>query len=176
MFWACLRVTFAPRLRTPRFTVVTVRTRTSCLLVALLASGNASEKSAMGIAMNNDSAKKWHQCGRDVRQKEPAPSAEVRRTTPEVVCAPPDMSSYVAGVARARGRASTQSCRASSVPRTATTRQHGATRRSRQWQKREWRHVWGGAREHEKFGPNRAEHPNRAGLLYLQRCLYRRRP
>ena len=31
------------------------------LLVALLASGNASEKSAMGIPMNNDSAKKWHQ-------------------------------------------------------------------------------------------------------------------
>ena len=32
------------------------------------------------------------------------------------------------------------------------------------------------AREHEKFGPNRAEHPNRAGLLRLRRCLYRRRP
>ena len=52
----------------------------------------------MGIPMNNDSAKKWHQCGRHVRQKEPAPSAEVRRTTPEVACAPPDTSSYVAGV------------------------------------------------------------------------------
>ena len=39
-----------------------------------------------------------------MRQKEPAPSAEVRRKTPEVVRAPPDMSSYVAGVARARGR------------------------------------------------------------------------
>ena len=50
--------------------------------------------------MNNDSAKKWHQLGRHVRQKEPAPSAEVRRTTPEVVRALPDMSSYVAGVAR----------------------------------------------------------------------------
>ena len=59
----------------------------------------------MGIPMNNDSAKKWHQCGRHVRQKEPAPSAEVRRTTPEVACAPPDTSSYVAGVARERGRA-----------------------------------------------------------------------
>ena len=46
----------------------------------------------MGIPMNNDSAKKWHQCGRHVRQKEPAPSAEVRRTTPEVACAPPDTS------------------------------------------------------------------------------------
>ena len=63
------------------------------------------EKSAMGIPMNNDSAKKWHQLGLHVRQKQPAPSAEVRRTTPEVVCAPPDMSSYAAGVARARGRA-----------------------------------------------------------------------
>ena len=40
-----------------------------------------------------------------MRQKEPAPSAEVRRTTPEVACAPPDTSSYVAGVARERGRA-----------------------------------------------------------------------
>ena len=31
-----------------------------------------------------------------VRQKEPAPSAEVRRTTSEVVRAPPDTFSYVA--------------------------------------------------------------------------------
>eukprot|EP00964_Phaeocystis_antarctica_P060533 scaffold36101_cov69-Phaeocystis_antarctica.AAC.1 len=59
----------------------------------------------MGIPMNNDSAKKWHQLGLHVRQKQPAPSAEVRRTTPDVVCAPPDTSSYAAGVARARGRA-----------------------------------------------------------------------
>ena len=59
----------------------------------------------MGRPMNNDSAKKWWECGRHVRQKEPAPSAEVRRTRPEVVRAPPDASSYVAGVARARGRA-----------------------------------------------------------------------
>ena len=58
-----------------------------------------------GRPMNNDSAKKSWECGRHVRQKEPAPSAEVRRTRPEVVRAPPDASSYVAGVARARGRA-----------------------------------------------------------------------
>eukprot|EP00964_Phaeocystis_antarctica_P042019 scaffold24067_cov29-Phaeocystis_antarctica.AAC.1 len=32
------------------------------------------------------------------------------------------------------------------------------------------------AREHEQFGPNRAGHPNRAGLLRLRRCLNRRRP
>ena len=44
----------------------------------------------MGILMNDDSAKKWHQLGVHVRQKEPAPSAEVRRTTPEVVRAPSD--------------------------------------------------------------------------------------
>eukprot|EP00964_Phaeocystis_antarctica_P001445 scaffold763_cov66-Phaeocystis_antarctica.AAC.3 len=59
----------------------------------------------MGIPMNNDSAKKWHQLGLHVRQKQPAPSTEVRRTTPEVACAPPDTSSYVAGVARERERA-----------------------------------------------------------------------
>ena len=48
--------------------------------------------------MNNDSAKKWHQ--RALRAQ-----TEVRRTTREVVRAPPDTSSYVVGVARARGRA-----------------------------------------------------------------------
>ena len=35
----------------------------------------------MGRPMNNDSAKKRWECRRHVRQKEPAPSAEVRRTT-----------------------------------------------------------------------------------------------
>ena len=30
------------------------------------------EKSAMGIPMNNDSAKKWHQLGLHVRQKQPS--------------------------------------------------------------------------------------------------------
>ena len=59
----------------------------------------------MSRPMNNESAKKWWECGRHVRQKEPAPSAEVRRKSPEVVRAPPDASSYTAGVARARGRA-----------------------------------------------------------------------
>ena len=75
-----------------------------------------------GRPMNNDSAKKSWECGRHVRQKEPAPSAEVRRTTPEVVRVPPDTSSYVAGVARGRGRARLR--RASIVKRTATTRRH----------------------------------------------------
>ena len=44
---------------------------------------------------NNDSAKKWHQRGLHVRQKVPAPSAEVRRTTPEVVRAPPAQHFFV---------------------------------------------------------------------------------
>ena len=41
----------------------------------------ASEKSAMGSPMNNDSAKKWHHLGLHVRQKEPAPrkNRDVRR-------------------------------------------------------------------------------------------------
>ena len=75
------------------------------LFAELLAFCFACENQHMGRPMNNDSAKKWWECGRHVRQKEPAPSAEVRFTTPEVVRAPPDASSYVAGVARARGRA-----------------------------------------------------------------------
>eukprot|EP00964_Phaeocystis_antarctica_P078687 scaffold48954_cov82-Phaeocystis_antarctica.AAC.3 len=59
----------------------------------------------MGIPMNNDSAKRWHQLGLHVRQqKQPAPSAEVRRTTPEVVCAPPDMHPRTRQVLRARKR------------------------------------------------------------------------
>eukprot|EP00964_Phaeocystis_antarctica_P162726 scaffold137576_cov72-Phaeocystis_antarctica.AAC.3 len=37
----------------------------------LLPSRNASEKSARGSPMNNDSAKQWHQRGVHVRQKEP---------------------------------------------------------------------------------------------------------
>ena len=48
----------------------------------------------MGRPMNNDSAKKWWECGRHVRQKEPAPSAEVRFTTPEVVRAPKKLTYY----------------------------------------------------------------------------------
>eukprot|EP00964_Phaeocystis_antarctica_P100364 scaffold66019_cov64-Phaeocystis_antarctica.AAC.4 len=83
----------------------------------------------MGSPMNNDSAKKWHQYGRHVRQKEPAPSAEVRRTTPArftgFVRAPHDTFPCVASVARASTLedvcALTQSCRASIVPRSATT-------------------------------------------------------
>jgi hypothetical protein len=62
----------------------------------------------MGKPWNNESAEKWWACGRHVLQKELAPSAKVRRTTPEVVRAPPRhllRSSSVAGVARARGRA-----------------------------------------------------------------------
>jgi hypothetical protein len=43
----------------------------------------------MGKPWNNKSAEKWWTCGRHVRQKELAPSAKVRRTTPEVVRAPP---------------------------------------------------------------------------------------
>jgi len=43
----------------------------------------------MGKPWNNESAQKWWACGRHVRQKELAPSAKVRRTTPEVVRAPP---------------------------------------------------------------------------------------
>ena len=43
----------------------------------------------MGKPWNNESAEKWWACGRHVRQKELAPSAKVRRTTPEVVRAPP---------------------------------------------------------------------------------------
>ena len=39
----------------------------------------------MGKPWNNESAEKWWACGRHVRQKELAPSAKVRRTTPEVV-------------------------------------------------------------------------------------------
>eukprot|EP00964_Phaeocystis_antarctica_P105735 scaffold70725_cov68-Phaeocystis_antarctica.AAC.6 len=64
-----------------------------------MASGNASEKPAMGKGRrrrsprNNDPAKKWHQCDLHVRQKEPAPNAEMRCTTPEVVRAPPNTSS-----------------------------------------------------------------------------------
>jgi hypothetical protein len=42
----------------------------------------------MGRPWNNESAEKWWACGRHVRQKELAPSAKVRRTTPEVVRAP----------------------------------------------------------------------------------------
>ena len=75
------------------------------LLVVLLPFWFACENQHMGSPMNGDSAKKWHQCGYHVRQKEPTPSAEVRHTTLEVVRAPPDTSSYVAGVERARGRA-----------------------------------------------------------------------
>jgi hypothetical protein len=37
----------------------------------------------MGKPWNNESAEKWWTCGRHVRQKELAPSAKVRRTTPE---------------------------------------------------------------------------------------------
>ena len=64
----------------------------------------------MSRPMNKESAKKWWECGRHVRQKEPAPSAEVRRTTPEVdgcACAARH-ASYVAEVLREqerRGRA-----------------------------------------------------------------------
>ena len=36
----------------------------------------------MGKPWNNESAEKWWACGRHVRQKELAPSAKVRRTTP----------------------------------------------------------------------------------------------
>ena len=35
---------------------------------------------------NDSTANKWHQRGLHVRQKEPAPSAEVRRTTPQRLC------------------------------------------------------------------------------------------
>ena len=104
------------------------------LLVVLLPFWFACENQHMGSPMNGDSAKKWHQCGYHVRQKEPTPSAEVRHTTLEVVRAPPDTSSYVAGVdARKTKRscAPTQSCRASSVPRTATTRRFARARQTR---------------------------------------------
>ena len=67
-------------------------------MVVLLPFWFACENQHMGSPMNGDSAKKWHQCGYHVRQKEPTPSAEVRHTTLEVVRAPPDTSSYVAGV------------------------------------------------------------------------------
>ena len=74
-----------------------------------------------------------HQRGLHVRQKEPAPSAEVRRTTPEVVRAPPSTSSYVADVARARGRARLRRAaeQAACRVRTATTRRLRAEIRDR---------------------------------------------
>ena len=78
-------------------------------LFALLPFSFACENQHMGSPINNDSAKKWHQYGRHVCQKEPAPSAEVRRTMPArftgFVRAPHDTFPCVASVARAsRGR------------------------------------------------------------------------
>ena len=67
----------------------------------------------------------------DVRQKEPAgpaPSTEVRRATPEVVRAPPDMSSYVAGVARAGGRARLLRAAEQASCRVGIRRRRGGTR------------------------------------------------
>ena len=77
----------------------------------------------MGKPWNNESAEKWWACGRHVRQKELAPSAKVRRTTPEVVRAPPQhLLVRRRCCASKRACAVTQSCRASIVRRTATTR------------------------------------------------------
>ena len=77
----------------------------------------------MGKPWNNESAEKWWACGRHVRQKELAPSAKVRRTTPEVVRAPPrHLLVRRRCCASKRACAVTQSCRASIVRRTATTR------------------------------------------------------
>ena len=43
----------------------------------------------MGRPWDNGRAKRWWALGRQVRQKEPAPSAEVRRATQQAVHAPP---------------------------------------------------------------------------------------
>ena len=43
----------------------------------------------MGRPWDNVLAKRWWALGRHVRQKEPAPSAEVRRATQQAVHAPP---------------------------------------------------------------------------------------
>jgi hypothetical protein len=47
----------------------------------------------MGKPWNNESAEKWWACGRHVRQKELAPSAKVRRTTPKKFL-PPGLPPY----------------------------------------------------------------------------------
>ena len=39
-----------------------------------------------------------------------------------------------------------------------------------------WRPRRGAAADQHAIGPIRAQPPNRAGLFYLRRCLYRRRP
>jgi hypothetical protein len=44
--------------------------------------GSLLKTEHMGKPWNNESAEKWWACGRHVRQKELAPSAKVRRTTP----------------------------------------------------------------------------------------------
>ena len=55
------------------------------LLSCLWLFGSLLKTEHMGKPWNNESAEKWWACGRHVRQKELAPSAKVRRTTPEVV-------------------------------------------------------------------------------------------
>ena len=66
----------------------------------------------------------------EARQQDPDPSAVVRRTTPEVVRAPPDASICASQVLREQDRTSAcaraRRCRASIVPRTAT---HKAARK-----------------------------------------------
>ena len=97
-----------------------VRKRTFCVLVAFWL---LLKTEHMGKPWNNESAEKWWACGRHVRQKELAPSAKVRRTTPEVVRAPPrHLLVRRRCCASKRACAVTQSCRASIERRTATTR------------------------------------------------------
>jgi hypothetical protein len=68
-----------------------VRKRTFCRACGFwFASENAEH---MGKPWNNESAEKWWACGRHVRQKELAPSAKVRRTTPKKFL-PPGLPPY----------------------------------------------------------------------------------
>ena len=82
----------------------------------------------MGRPMNNDSAKRWWECGRHVCAKRSPLRAQrcaaSRHHARGCACAARHVLVRGRCCASKRARAFTQSCRASIVPRTATTRRH----------------------------------------------------